>query len=241
MGLFDAISSVFQLGGAIYKGIQGIRQNKMAKKIRPQQTTYETSPYAQANLGLAQQLYGGRMPGATAQEQNIMAGQANALSGINRNATSSAQALALAAGVQGGTNQAFANLGQQEAQSKFQTAGMLNQANQGMIGEGNKIYNDQLRKYQEDVAAKAALRNAGMNNISGAFADMAGAAQSLGGAFGGQNQSGGSQPGYSPYTNIPGMAPMGNSQPNTGMIPLPQQGSMRAPYFNYATGQWVYP
>jgi hypothetical protein len=45
----------------------------------------------------------------------------------------------------------------------------MNQANQLMIGEGDKVYQDQLRKYQDAVAQKNALRQAGMTNIGNAF------------------------------------------------------------------------
>lgn len=231
-------SEIVALGSALYKGISGVRQNRMANKIKPQQVNYQTSPYAAANVGLAQQLFNGRMAGASSAEQNIFANNANANASVNRNATNSAQALALISANQGQTDQALSNLAVQEAQSGQQRAGMLMNANQGMVGEGDKIYQDQLRKYQEDVAAKSALRQSGMNNIYGAMGDLGGLAANLDnnvkqvltmGAGGGMPM---------PSMNQPGRAQIPQQAPNTGSIPLPQQGSMQPLRFNYLTGRW---
>ena len=48
----------------------------------------------------------------------------------------------------------------QEAQSKYTLAGQVANANNAMTGENNKVYNDMLRKYGNDVNAKTQLQAA---------------------------------------------------------------------------------
>lgn len=177
--------------------VNSAKQKKMAKAIHPNDPTYQTSDYAKNNLALASQLYNSRMAGASQQEQNIYGTQANTISAIQRNSGSGADALAAVAGTQGNTNQSFANLGLQEAHDKMNRYALVNQANQGMINEGDKVYNDQLRKYQEATAAKNALQGAALQNSHNAlsgFGNMLGAlgeSGSLNGLFKG---NGGKQP-----------------------------------------------
>ena len=159
--------------GEIGKIFSGIHQNHLANQINPQYTPYETSPYAQKQLGLAQQLYSGRMFGAGDLEKNILSGQASTLNNINRNATDSSQALALGQLSQGQTNQAFNQLQTQEAQNKYNLLGNLNTAYGAMTHEADKVYEDKLQKYQMDVAEKNALRGAGLNNIFSGIGNLA--------------------------------------------------------------------
>lgn len=157
---------------AIGKAIFGLHQNKLANQIHPEYHPYQTSPYAKQELGLAQQLFNGRMFGASNLEQNIFANQANYLNNVNRNATDSSQALALGGLAQGQTNNALQNLQTQEAQNKYDLLGNLNKAYQTMIGEGDKVYQDQLQKYQIDTQQQAGLRNAAWQNIFSGISDF---------------------------------------------------------------------
>ena len=154
---------------ALYKGIKGAQQNRFANKIKVPEASYETSPYAAKILGEANMLKNARMPGAQNAEQNIMGNQANAYGNVERNATSGSQALAMLAGIQGNTNQAFNTLGQQEGNFSLSALGNWNQANQGMTYEHEKLFQDALRKRQEAIAQKNALRGAGTQNIGNAM------------------------------------------------------------------------
>ena len=157
--------------GAIGKAIFGIGQNHKANQIHPEWHQYETSPYAKQQLGLAQQLFNGRMAGAGNLENNIAASQANFTNSIDRNATDSAQALALASAGQATANQGYNDLQTKELQNKY---GLLNNLNAGydaMTAEGDKVYQSQLAKYQMDKAEQAGLRNAGWQNIFGGIND----------------------------------------------------------------------
>jgi hypothetical protein len=171
-----AIGGILSGIGAIGKFASGIKQSKESKKINPIWQQYKTNPFAQQQLGAAQNAYGGRMAGAGSLENNIFANQGAFMGNVNRNATDSSQALALAAGGQQQTNDALANLQIQEAQNKYSMLNNLNQAYGTMIGEGDKEYNSILQKYQIDAQRKDALANAGAQNKFGAVSDLAGMA-----------------------------------------------------------------
>lgn len=164
------------LGGIadVGKIIGGFSQNHEANQINPVYRPYEISPYAKAQLGLAQQLFNGRMFGASALEQNIANSQANYMANVGRNATDSSQALALGALSQGQTNNAYNDLQIKEAQNKYDLLGNLNTAEQGMTAELDKQYQDMLTKYMIDTQQKAALKNSAFNNIFSGFGDISG-------------------------------------------------------------------
>lgn len=150
--------------GALGKVIFGIGQRNAAKE-----NPYQSNPYLQKQLGLAQQLYNARMAGATQAEQNIASTQSNTISNINRNATDSAQALALASGTQGTANDSLNQLAIAEAQDKQAKAGQL----QSAYGEGSKAF-------MLDEQRRAELLGAGAKNISGAVGDLSSTATMFG-------------------------------------------------------------
>jgi hypothetical protein len=160
--------------GAIGKGIFGAKQNKLANKIHPKWEQYKTNPYASQQLGMAQQLFNGRMFGAANQERNIQSNLANFNANVSRNATSGSQAIALAAAGQGQADQSFANLQTQELQNQYGLLGNLNNAYGQMIEEGRMEHQSMQQKYQMDVNEKNALRGAGANNMFGALSDLSG-------------------------------------------------------------------
>jgi hypothetical protein len=190
------ISGISSLAKTIFGG----KQQKLANKIKPQWNQYQTSPYAQRQLAMAQQLFGGRMAGAGAQEQNIFNNQATTQASINRNAGDASRAIALAGGVQGQTNEALGNLGMQEAQNKYKMLGNLYNAYGQMVQEGDKVYQSQMQKYMMDKQDQFNLRNAGAQNMFGGMNDIAGLFGTLGmgqqqnsfwqNMFGGNKQTG---------------------------------------------------
>lgn len=157
--------------GVAGKAILGLIQNHKASQINPQYQPYQPSGYAKSTLGTAQQLFNGRMAGASTEEQNILGNQANQEATIGRTATDGSQALALDAATQGQTNQGFHNLQTQEDQNKYQLLNNLNLAGAGMTAEGDKDYQSRLQKYQMDLQQQAALRQAGLTNIGNATND----------------------------------------------------------------------
>lgn len=219
----------------LFRGITGLFQNRKANKIKPVDVTYQTSPYAKDQYGLAKQGLNARMGGAANQEQNILASQANMMGSVNRNASDGSQALAMAAAGQAQTDQSFADMGMQEAQNRMAMMQNFNQASGVMINEGDKVYQDGLRKYDNAVAAKAALRNAAWSNIGSAVNGATNMASSfmgdkgIGAGWGKKSANPGS-PGLGGIQTMPG-----NTSINTGMIGAP--GNARIP----AGMQWNAP
>jgi len=195
--------------GAIGGIINSFTSGNKLKKLYSQEPQYQVSPYASQRLSMAQNLLNARMPGATSMERNIYGNQANQLANVNRNATDSSQALALGSAAQGQTNQAFQNLGTQEQQDYYNRLQNLSGAQQGMIQEGDKVYQDQVRRFQD----LAGITGANMQNRAGAFNSIA----NLG--FGGANALSFLNMGKS------------NQNPNTSMF-----GAMNGGANGYAAG-----
>lgn len=154
--------------GAIGGLISSFGNNAKLDNLYKQDPAYKANPIAGQRLGLAQTLLNGRMPGATAMERNIYGNQANQLANVNRNATDSSQALALGASAQGQTNQAFQNLATQEQQDYYNRLQNYTGAQQGMIQEGDKVYQDQVRKYGD----LSAITGAKIQNTSNAWKSL---------------------------------------------------------------------
>lgn len=165
--------SIAQLGiggiGAIGGLINMFGSGKNLMGLYKQDPTYTANPIAAQRMGLAQTLLNARMPGASAMERNIYGNQANQLANVNRNATDSSQALALGAAAQGQTNQAFQNLGVQESQDYYNRLNNFSGAQQGVIAEGDKVYQDKVRRFND----LAALKGAQMQNTQNAWNSLA--------------------------------------------------------------------
>jgi len=170
VGVGAAIGAV----GAIGKGIFGANQISEANKINPIYDYYQTSPYAKMQLGMAQQLYNGRMFGAADLEKNIMANNANFNYNVGRNATSGSQAIALSALGEEQTNKELNNLAITEKQNQYSLLNNLNAAYNVMNNESYKVYQDRLNKYMIDTNQKNQLKNAGYQNLFGAIGDIGG-------------------------------------------------------------------
>lgn len=170
--------------GAAAKIKHGTQQGKEANTINPTYQPYQASESARMQLGAAQQLFGGRMAGAQAEENNIFANQAGTLNNVNQNATDSGQALQLGMLAQGQTNDALSGMQTKEQQNKYSLLGNLNEGYQAMVGEDTKTYQAMWDKYQMDQSRKDALKNAKWANISGALTGF-GSSLISGGAGGG--------------------------------------------------------
>lgn len=184
MGILSSVWNIYQ----------GVKQNSEANQIHPEYSAYTASPYAAATLGNAQQLYGGRMAGAAAEERNIYGNAANTDTQVQKTATDASQALAVEAGTQAQAGKQFQGLQIQEDQNKYQLLNNLNLANQGETTEGDKVYQAQLQKYLLDVQQQSALRSSGAKNIgtglSGIESTGTEAVSSLGGSSGSGSGSG---------------------------------------------------
>jgi hypothetical protein len=137
--------------GQIFSSIAGIKADKQLSKLIKEDPKYTSSPYAANNLGMAQQLLNSRMAGASAREKNIQTSGANARAGIGRNVTDSSQALALMAGIQGQEGQQYNDLAMQEGQDAAMKQQNLFGANQGMTAEHKDLFDDEVRRWQDQV------------------------------------------------------------------------------------------
>ena len=161
----SAISGLIKMGKSAH-------QNNLANNVVVPDANYQTSPYAQAMLAQANQYKNSRMTGAADAEQNIDTNQANTIGSIQRNATSGAQALSLSMAAQGNSNNAFNQLRQQEGADQQNKLNNWNNANQQMIGEDDKVYQDRVRKQNLAMNEKNALRGAANANFGGGLNDL---------------------------------------------------------------------
>lgn len=142
--------------GTIGKMFSRAKNNRELEDLLKQDPSYSINPLAQQRLGLAQTLLNARMPGSQARENRIFSNQASNQYNVGRTATDASQALLMNATGQGQTNQAFGDLGMDEANYFQQNLNNLTGAQEGMIQEGNKVYEDQVRKYGNKMQIKGA-------------------------------------------------------------------------------------
>lgn len=233
---------------AIAQQFQAKKQQKLADKITPVNAKYEANPAATSLYNQGRNLYQGRMEGANALEQNAFTSQANTVANANRNATDASQALAVAAAAQGQTDSTLNNLAIEEGQNKLQRFGALSSATGQMIQEGDKVFQDKLRNYYDDLNKKNSLEAAAMQNrnaIWGALDQTAMAAVSLmspGGALAGAGKSAGGGGGVGGQASSWGQGnyPMMQSNtfnPNAGASPAGTFGGS-VPFNPQTTNQY---
>lgn len=131
------VGVVGAVGGIVSRSNSNKKLSRLQKKAEENQ--YQENPLAAKRLALANSLLNARMPGATAAERNIRASSANALAGVQRNATSGNQVLALGAGIQGQEGQQYQDLAAMEAQDYQRRYGNQQMAVEGQIAEGDKV------------------------------------------------------------------------------------------------------
>ncbi len=161
-----AVGAIGSIGKMFGRGAANRRLRNLAKND-PQ---YQINPEAQKRLGLASTLLNARSPGAMAAERNIQQNQANTLGRFQRGATSSSQLLSLGADAQAQTNQDFNQLEQQETADYQRRYGNLEGAQQGMIQEGDKLFQDKVRRHQNQLQVEGAINENRQNN----WGDIAG-------------------------------------------------------------------
>lgn len=145
------------------------KANKALNQLQSQDPTYQFNPLVNQQLGLAKNMFYGQMPGFTQEQQGIFSNQADNINNINRNATDSSQALALASGAQGQTNQALANLGLQQQQYKQSMLGNLNNAYANSINEGDKVFQDLIRRFGDKAQIQGQIQQNKTNALNGIF------------------------------------------------------------------------
>jgi len=172
--------------GSIGGLIGSFGANKRLQELISQDPVYQKNPLAASRLALAQNLLNARAPGAAYAQANIYGSQANTMAGVERNATDSSQALAANAAAQANTNAGFEKLSEQEAQDYQRRYGNYVGAEEGEIQEGDKAYQDQVRRFN-DLAQIRGAQSANTANAWKSFSNMGYGLANFGlsGGFGG--------------------------------------------------------
>lgn len=214
LGLIGGIGGLFGAG----------KSNRQLKKLMGQDPTYTANPEVAQRLGLSQTLLNARMPGAAAAERNIYQTQSNTMANVNRNATDASQALALAGAGQGQANQAFGNLATQEAQDYQRRYGNLVGAQDATVQEGDKVFQDKVRHFQDMAQIQGAMaqnRQSAWSSLGNLGFGVMGLGAAGFNPFGGGKKAPGAAD-YGPERTMQGrslnMPLMKYGQPNTSII-----------------------
>lgn len=167
--------------GIVNSFIQGGKLKKMANAIKPENVQYNENPEARKRLSLAGMYLNGRNPATAYAERNVQGNEANQIAQIGDLATDSSQALAYAAGIHGNSNNAYADIQNNEVLDQQRRYKNYTDAQEGIIQEGDKTYADKLRDYQEKMNLKNSYLAASMQNKQNAFNGIDALAVQLGG------------------------------------------------------------
>jgi hypothetical protein len=163
------IGTAVGIGGLVGKAVSRSKANERMDALLKENPIYKKNPIVEQQMGLAKTLLNARAPGAVAQEQNIATTQGNMVSNAQRGATDSAQLLATGGAIQSQSNNAYAQLGEQEAADYQRRYGNVVTAENANIQEDDKVFEDGVRRYSDKVGvegAKAANRAATWGDIS---------------------------------------------------------------------------
>lgn len=158
-----AIGAGLGLIGGIGKMVGRAGANSRLRQLERDNPAYKENPLAKQRLGLASTLLNARMPGASSMEKNIATSQANTQANVSRNASSGAQALAMGGVAQGQADNSYNNLATQEAQDYQRRYGNQVGAQEGVIREGDKVFQDQQRRFQDNVGIEGAINENNQN------------------------------------------------------------------------------
>jgi hypothetical protein len=154
------------LAGAVGKMIGRGKANREMDRLNKLNPAYKENPLAAQRLGLANTLLNARAPGALSAERNIRANQAGSVANINRVATDSTQALAMASGTQGQSNEDFNELAQDETQDYQRRYQNVVGAENAVINEQDKVFQDGVRRWEDNVAFQGAKNENRQNTWS---------------------------------------------------------------------------
>lgn len=155
--------------GSIAQLLNVKKANRSLEKVLSLDPTYTENPLPAQRLALARTLFNARTPGAAATERNIYANSSNAYARAQGSATDSSQVLAAAGDIQGKTNQAFNQLGIDEAQDYQRRYNNVAGAEEGLINEQDKVFNDKVRKFGDYAQIKGAEQENKTNLLNSAL------------------------------------------------------------------------
>jgi hypothetical protein len=155
------IGTAVGLAGGVVGAVGGLfsrgKANNDLRSAMRDMLEYKENPLARQRLGMAQTLLNAKMPGAVAAERGIYQNQSNFNATVGRNATDSSTALALAGAGQAQSNDSFNQLGQMEAQDYQRRYGNLENAQEGVIREQDKVFQNEQQNWNNRVAMQGAI------------------------------------------------------------------------------------
>lgn len=177
MAWIAVVGAAVSAAPAIYKGIKGISQTNKANGMNPVNPGYQVNQGVINNAKTLSDEYGNySLPGYSQDVNNINKTFQGAFDQGKQGATSGADVLDLATRMAYGKNEAFNQLGQENAQGKQSMLGAYLSANAAAGQEyTNKNAYDR-DQYNAQLKQKAALTQAGAENTYGAIDQLAGAA-----------------------------------------------------------------
>lgn len=158
IGLIGGIGKMFGRGKA----------NRRLEKLQAEDPVYTANPLASERLSLSKTLLNARAPGAAAAERNIYASGGNATANAEKYSTDSSQLLSQGAVIQGQQQQAFNELGLEETNDYQRRFGNYVGAQEGMINEQDKVFQDQTRRFGD----KAQIQGAKNENNQNTWGDI---------------------------------------------------------------------
>ena len=208
--------------GGVGKLIQAGKANSTLNTLATQQVHYAPNPVAAQRLALAQTLLNSRMPGAAYAERNIQQNTANQMDTIQRNATSGSQTIMAGAGAQAQGNKADESLNAEDAQDYQRRFQNVVGADEGVINEGDKVYQSQKNNFEN----LAQIRGAQNENSANAWGSLTNAGFGLAN-FGLAGGMGKLFPGKTPTT------PLARTPVTAAVQPTRMAGAPASPAANY--------
>lgn len=165
----------------LYKIGVGIHQLNKSKQFNRTRPVYQTPENLKKLLNITKfESSVGGLPGQSRIERNIGQGQANSINAVQRSGSSPAAMMAAISGIDQNTKNTYGDLGVQGAQYRDQKQGDYQRALGMMVEDERQAFQwNQADPYLQDMAAKAALKNAGLGNIGTALDDFSSIGQGL--------------------------------------------------------------
>lgn len=183
MGIGSALGAI----GGLVNIFQGARMQREARNIKPDYYSINDprlkgmeSQYAKDMLGRAQMQANARIPGAAQRDRQIQTGLAGTQAAVRRGAVDPSMAMQAILASQAQAGQQFDQANMLDAQFQQQREANLVNAQNTMISERDKAFQDRMNKFQMDMSLKNALRNAGQQAISSGISGMAGTLTGIG-------------------------------------------------------------
>jgi hypothetical protein len=128
---------------------------------------YQVNPLADQRLGMAQTMMNSFAPGVQQAQQGVQQATANQISNAQRGATDAAQFLATGGNISGQANKAFTDIMTKDAEDAQRRYANLSQAQEGVINEGDKVFQSKMNKLQMQTQIQGAMAQNRQNAMQG--------------------------------------------------------------------------